>query len=189
MAVGCYGVLIARSNCVFDLQDIKHRSSVRWPLLQLLNRDLVLWFDRSNSQWVAFDDKCPHRLAPLSGPEARAVKSPRACATIFSTTVSQGLRFVWPDENGWERARATKPPMLPDDFDKPEFATVTIQWGLFYGNDTLLENVSDPSHIDFTHHKVVANDDNPKISAKFVAPCYSMNNCYGKDVKVPSIFT
>lgn len=33
---------------------------------QLLNRDLVLWFDPSQSQWVAFDDKCPHRLAPLS---------------------------------------------------------------------------------------------------------------------------
>lgn len=33
---------------------------------QLLNRDLVLWFDRSKSEWAAFDDKCPHRLAPLS---------------------------------------------------------------------------------------------------------------------------
>lgn len=33
---------------------------------QLLNRDLVLWFDPKQSQWAAFDDKCPHRLAPLS---------------------------------------------------------------------------------------------------------------------------
>ena len=33
---------------------------------QLLGRDLVLWFDRSAREWVAFDDKCPHRLAPLS---------------------------------------------------------------------------------------------------------------------------
>lgn len=39
----------------------------RYPTpFQLLNRDLVLWFDNSASQWVAFDDKCPHRLAPLS---------------------------------------------------------------------------------------------------------------------------
>ncbi|KAF7120415.1 hypothetical protein RHSIM_Rhsim13G0101100 [Rhododendron simsii] len=154
---------------------------------QLLNRDLVLWFDPSQSQWVAFDDKCPHRLAPLSegridenghlqcsyhgwsfdgcgsctgipqasseGPEARAVRSPRACATRFPTMVSQGLLFVWPDENGWERAQATKPPMLPDDFENPEYSTVTIQRDLFYGYDTLMENVSDPSHIDFAHHK------------------------------------
>lgn len=33
---------------------------------QLLGRDIVLWFDKSKDQWVAFDDKCPHRLAPLS---------------------------------------------------------------------------------------------------------------------------
>jgi len=40
------------------------------PLLptpfQLLVRDLVLWFDKANQEWVAFDDQCPHRLAPLS---------------------------------------------------------------------------------------------------------------------------
>lgn len=33
---------------------------------QLLGRDLVIWFDVNDKQWVAFDDKCPHRLAPLS---------------------------------------------------------------------------------------------------------------------------
>lgn len=43
---------------------------------------------------------------------------------------------------------------LPDDFENPEFSTVTIQRDLFYGYDTLMENVSDPSHIDFAHHKV-----------------------------------
>nr|GMD25431.1 pheophorbide A oxygenase, chloroplastic [Ipomoea batatas] len=208
---------------------------------QLLNREIVLWFDKSSSQWVAMDDKCPHRLAPLSegrldenghlqcsyhgwsfdgcgsctripqaaseGPEARAVKSPRACATKLPAMVSQGLLFVWPDENGWERAAATKPPMLPEDFDKPEFATVTIQRDLYYGYDTLMENVSDPSHIDFAHHKVTgrrdrakplpfkmessgpwgyagANSDNPKISAKFIAPCYAINKIE-IDTKLP----
>ena len=33
---------------------------------QLLGRDLVLWFDKGRNEWVALDDKCPHRLAPLS---------------------------------------------------------------------------------------------------------------------------
>ncbi|XP_031287674.1 pheophorbide a oxygenase, chloroplastic-like [Pistacia vera] len=210
---------------------------------QLLGRDLVLWFDNNNKEWVAFDDKCPHRLAPLSegrieenghlqcsyhgwsfdgcgsctripqaaseGPEARAFRSPRACATRFPTMVSEGLLFVWPDENGWERANATKPPLLPDDFDKPEFSTVTIQRDLFYGYDTLMENVSDPSHIDFAHHKVTgrrdrakplpfklessgpwgfagANDGNPRISAKFVAPCYYINKIE-IDTKLPIV--
>ncbi|KAM6573745.1 hypothetical protein CsatA_017825 [Cannabis sativa] len=210
---------------------------------QLLGRDLVVWKDKGSGQWVAFDDKCPHRLAPLSegridedgnlqcsyhgwsfdgcgscvkipqaapeGPEARAIRSPRACVTRFPTLVSQGLLFVWPDENGWERANATKPPMLPDDFDKPEFSSVTIQRDLFYGYDTLMENVSDPSHIDFAHHKVTgrrdrakplpfkmeatgpwgfagANDGNPRISAKFVAPCYYINKVE-IDTKLPIV--
>ncbi|GJW71843.1 pheophorbide a oxygenase, chloroplastic [Tanacetum coccineum] len=209
----------------------------------LLNRDVVIWFDRVGNEWVVFDDKCPHRLAPLSegridenghlqcsyhgwsfdgagscsripqasseGPEARAVQSPRACATRFPTMVSQGLLFVWPDENGLERARATKPPMLPDDFENPEFSTVTIQRDLFYGYDTLMENVSDPSHIDFAHHKVTGrrdrakplpfkmdsnghwgfsgeNEGNPKISAKFIAPCYYINKIE-IDTKLPIV--
>ncbi|KAL5169832.1 Pheophorbide a oxygenase, chloroplastic [Glycine soja] len=147
--------------------------------------------------------------ASSEGPEARAIGSPKACATRFPTLVSQGLLFVWPDENGWEKAKASKPPMLPDDFDKPEFATVNIQRDLFYGYDTLMENVSDPSHIEFAHHKVTgrrdrakplpfkmdsrgswgfsgANEGNPQISAKFVAPCYMMNKIE-IDTKLPVV--
>lgn len=33
---------------------------------QLLGRDIVLWFSTKTTEWVALDDKCPHRLAPLS---------------------------------------------------------------------------------------------------------------------------
>ncbi|XP_068646004.1 pheophorbide a oxygenase, chloroplastic isoform X2 [Aristolochia californica] len=210
---------------------------------QLLGREIVLWKDPKSGDWVAFDDKCPHRLAPLSegrideegclqcsyhgwsfdgkgscvripqasgqGPEARAVKSSRACSTRLPTMISQGLLFVWPDENGWKKALASKPPMLPSDFEDPEFATVTIQRDLFYGYDTLMENVSDPSHIEFAHHKVTgrrerakplpfkvestgvwgftgSNDGNPRISAEFFAPCYYMNKIE-IDTKIPII--
>lgn len=39
----------------------------RYPTpFQLLNRDLVIWKDPNSGDWVALDDKCPHRLAPLS---------------------------------------------------------------------------------------------------------------------------
>ena len=33
---------------------------------ELLGKRLVLWRDASQ-QWRAFEDRCPHRLAPLSG--------------------------------------------------------------------------------------------------------------------------
>ncbi|KAF2937264.1 pheophorbide a oxygenase, chloroplastic-like [Oryza sativa Japonica Group] len=208
---------------------------------QLLNRDLVIWKDPKSGEWVALDDRCPHRLAPLSegridetgclqcsyhgwsfdgsgactripqaapeGPEAKAVRSPKACAIKFPTLVSQGLLFVWPDENGWEKATATKPPMLPKEFEDPAFSTVTIQRDLYYGYDTLMENVSDPSHIEFAHHKVTgrrdrarplpfkmessgawgysgSNSGNPRISATFVAPCYALNKIE-IDTKLP----
>eukprot|EP00258_Populus_trichocarpa_P048154 XP_024464173.1 pheophorbide a oxygenase, chloroplastic isoform X3 [Populus trichocarpa] len=91
--------------------------------------------------------------------------------------------------------------MLPADLDKPEFSTVIIQHDLLYCYDTILENVSDPSQIDFSHHKVTGrrdrakplpfkvessgswgfagtNDGNPRISAEFVAPCYYMNKWF-----------
>lgn len=198
---------------------------------QLLGREIVLWQD-AQGNWRAFDDKCPHRLAPLSegrldengwlqcsyhgwsfredgscgripqaaseGPEAQALSSPRACAVSFPTLVSQGLLFVWPDEKGWEMSSKTKPPMLPEAFSDPRFSTVTIQRDLFYGYDTLMENVSDPSHIDFAHHKVTgrrdrakslsfkvessgpwgfsgSNSETPKITGYFIAPCYYVN--------------
>ncbi|XP_031503498.1 pheophorbide a oxygenase, chloroplastic [Nymphaea colorata] len=207
---------------------------------QLLGREIVLWKDREGN-WVAFEDKCPHRLAPLSegrvdedgwlqcsyhgwsfrsdgscaripqaspvGPESRAAASPKACVVKFPTLISQGLLFVWPDENGWEKASRTKPPMLPADFDDPQFSSVTIQRDLFYGYDTLMENVCDPSHIDFAHHKVTgrrdrakpltfkledsgfwgfsgSNDGNPRISSKFIAPCYLINKIE-IDTKLP----
>ncbi|KAI3938167.1 hypothetical protein MKW98_018723 [Papaver atlanticum] len=51
-------------------------------------------------------------LASNEEPESRVVESPRACAKKFPKLVSQGLLFVWPDENGWDKASASKPAML-----------------------------------------------------------------------------
>ena len=45
---------------------------------------------------------------------------------------------------------------LPKEFNDPTFSTVTIERDFFYGYDTLMENVSDPSHIEFAHYKVNA---------------------------------
>eukprot|EP00850_Spirogloea_muscicola_P004621 SM000020S05971 [mRNA] locus=s20:166436:168539:- [translate_table: standard] len=91
--------------------------------------------------------------AAQEGPEARAAANPRACTISFPTRVSQGLLFVWPNESGWHQAAATEAPKLPPVFDDPAFSSVSIQRDLYYGYDTLMENVADPSHIDFAHHK------------------------------------
>ncbi|CAK7339117.1 unnamed protein product [Dovyalis caffra] len=33
---------------------------------KVMGLDLVVWWDRNESQWKVFDDSCPHRLAPMS---------------------------------------------------------------------------------------------------------------------------
>ncbi|XP_039141000.1 protochlorophyllide-dependent translocon component 52, chloroplastic-like [Dioscorea cayenensis subsp. rotundata] len=33
---------------------------------RILGLDIVVWWDRVKEQWQVFDDRCPHRLAPLS---------------------------------------------------------------------------------------------------------------------------
>ena len=60
--------------------------------ITLLGRDLVLWRDQQGD-WRAFEDMCPHRLAPLSGvPPSAATKQPQQvligcrCADISSET-------------------------------------------------------------------------------------------------------
>ncbi|CAM6111882.1 unnamed protein product [Calypogeia fissa] len=145
--------------------------------------------------------------ASTTGPEAKAQFSPRSCATSLPTLVSDGLLFVWPDEKGWDKALNTEPPKLPPAFSDPEFAVVNIQRDLFYGYDTLMENVSDPSHIDFAHHKVTgrrdrakpipfkveesgywgfkgSNSDAPKITTGFLPPCYYYNRI---DIPAPKL--
>ncbi|KAG0470842.1 hypothetical protein HPP92_017542 [Vanilla planifolia] len=45
---------------VFDLDKRAPRS------LTVLGLDVVVWWDRAKERWRVFEDRCPHRLAPLS---------------------------------------------------------------------------------------------------------------------------
>ena len=45
------------------VQDLDPKQPSRFTLLE---RDLVIWWDRAQSSWRVFPDVCPHRLVPLS---------------------------------------------------------------------------------------------------------------------------
>ena len=45
------------------VQDLDPKTPSRFTLLE---RDLVIWWDRAASSWRVFPDVCPHRLVPLS---------------------------------------------------------------------------------------------------------------------------
>ncbi|MGL5195149.1 MAG: Rieske 2Fe-2S domain-containing protein, partial [Chroococcales cyanobacterium] len=48
---------------VYYLQDLDQSKIMRFTLLGV---DLAIWWDKTGQSWRAFEDKCPHRLAPLS---------------------------------------------------------------------------------------------------------------------------
>jgi len=104
------------------LRDLDRLRPQRFTLLE---RDLVLWWDRHAACWRAFDDVCPHRLVPLSEGrinDAGLLECPYhgwsfdgsgSCSTIpqmggdadpagrrsscrsLPTATGQGLLFVW----------------------------------------------------------------------------------------------
>lgn len=156
----------------------------------LLEQDLVIWWEKSTQSWRVFVDRCPHRLAPLSqGRIAEdgllecpyhgwafsgdgscdripqqvignaAETSKRACVQSFPTSVRQGMLFIYPGKP--ENAPHTKIPIVePIEESKEKWVVLNTFRDLPYDALTLLENVLDPSHVPFTHHRSVGNRDN-----------------------------
>ncbi|QEY33406.1 cell death suppressor protein Lls1 [Synechococcus sp. RSCCF101] len=155
----------------------------------LLGRDLVLWWDQQSSRWRAFEDRCPHRLVPLSQgrineagqlecpyhgwsfdgagtcqaiPQAEEGVSPgsrRASCLALPTAEGQGLLFVFAGEAG--RADATPLPLIPSLEEEGDAWLIQDTFrDLPMDAVTLLENVLDVSHVNFTHHRTVGRRDN-----------------------------
>ena len=155
----------------------------------LLERDLVLWWDRQGDQWRAFPDVCPHRLVPLSegrinqegllecpyhgwsfdgdgrcqripqAEEGVRSDSSRARCSALPTATAQGLLFVWTGDPA--RADHSALPLIPCLDDDPSSWTVQDTFrDLPMDALTLLENVLDVSHVPFTHHRTVGRRTN-----------------------------
>ena len=170
---------------IYFVSDLDKSKLARFTLLE---QDLVIWWDKSADTWRVFEDKCPHRLAPLSEgrvnergllecpyhgwgfsgegncevipqqPEGQAHTSSRACVRSYPTAIAQGLLFVYPGE---QNARHTPVPIIePMEEDADDWVCLNIFRDLPYDALTLLENVIDASHIPYTHHKTVGNRDN-----------------------------
>lgn len=172
---------------VHYIEDLDPAKPTRFTLLE---QDLVLWWDRQTNQWRAFVDQCPHRLVPLSEgriaedgllecpyhgwafrgdgacdripqqtADVSAHTSKRACVTALPTAVQQGLLFVYPGQP--ENATQVKVPIIEPMTESPEeWICLNTFRDLPYDALTLLENVLDPSHVPFTHHKSVGNRSN-----------------------------
>lgn len=172
----------------YPVHYVEDLDKTRLTRFTLLEQALVIWWDVHGGAWRVFEDKCPHRLAPLS--EGRVNKSghlecpyhgwafsgegtcehipqqsegykpsTRACVVSLPTTVQQGLLFVYPGKAA-SAAHVPVPLIEPLEEDPEGWVILNTFRDLPYDALTLLENVLDASHIPYTHHNTVGKREN-----------------------------
>lgn len=169
---------------VFYLEDLDKTQLHKFTLLE---RDLVIWWDRQSNAWKAFADRCPHRLVPLS--EGRiaedgllecpyhgwAFKGDGSCdripqqpidgnahrskrACVSTLPTAERQGMLFIYAGKPENANSVKIPIIePLETDTDKWTIFGTFRDLPYDAITLLENVLDASHLPFTHHKSVGN--------------------------------
>jgi phenylpropionate dioxygenase-like ring-hydroxylating dioxygenase large terminal subunit len=169
---------------VYYLDDLDKSKLASFTLLE---QDLVIWWDAQANAWKAFEDKCPHRLAPLSQGRIAddgmlecpyhgwAFSGSGSCQRIPQQVeggkAQQSQRacvraFPTALQQGLlfvyagkpeNAAKAPLPVVEPLNESSEGWICLNTFRDLPYDATTLLENVLDVSHIPFTHHKTVGN--------------------------------
>jgi phenylpropionate dioxygenase-like ring-hydroxylating dioxygenase large terminal subunit len=156
----------------------------------LLERPIVIWWDPRAETWRVFEDKCPHRLAPLS--EGRVNEAgllecpyhgwafsgsgtceqiPQASEEVQANLSSRACAISMPTSvqqnllfvypgKADNAPKVAVPIIEPVAADPEGWVVLNTFRDLPYDALTLLENVLDASHIPYTHHKTVGNRDN-----------------------------
>ncbi len=169
---------------LFFVQDLDKTQPNRFTLL---DEDLVIWWDQTAATWRVFQDQCPHRLAPLSegrinsqgqlecpyhgwtfsgtgncesipqqDVNGQAHIAQRACAKALPTVIRQEMLFAYPGNP--QNADTIKIPLVdPLEDGDNNWVVLNMFRDVPYDALTLLENVLDPSHLPYTHHKTVGN--------------------------------
>ncbi|NJO41713.1 MAG: Rieske 2Fe-2S domain-containing protein [Cyanobacteria bacterium CRU_2_1] len=153
----------------------------------LLDQDLVIWWEQQTGTWRVFDDKCPHRLAPLSEgritadgllecpyhgwafsgdgtcdripqqPEDGTAQQSKRACAISLPTTVK-QGLLFVYPGQPENAAKTKVPIVEPLEESPhEWVCLNTFRDLPYDALTLIENVLDASHVPFTHHRSVGN--------------------------------
>ncbi|KAG0614122.1 hypothetical protein M758_6G152500 [Ceratodon purpureus] len=117
-------------------------------------------------------------------------ESKKACVTVYPSMEHQGILWFWPDLSQGSinvEAAANPPPHIPE-FGDPAFGFDLSSRDLEYGYETLIENLMDPAHVNFAHHKIQGNRKNAtdlkfQITSKITPAGFS-----GKDENSEAIF-
>lgn len=99
--------------------------------------------------------------APKNGPKVH--ESPRACAKVYPAVEHQGMVWVFPTyEHGAAALAAQTPLPTVPELDDPNFVYDLNGRDLPYSYEILIENLMDPAHVPFAHHKIMGNRDQGK---------------------------
>ena len=169
------------------IQDLDRSKLTRFTLI---GKDVLIWWDKQGSCWRVFEDKCPHRLAPLSegriasdgllecpyhgwaftgdGKCDRIPQQPEdgkaeisQRACVASFPTTEGQGLLFVYPGTPEKAAKTKVPVVEGVPESGDgWVWVNTFRDLPYDALTLLENVLDPTHVSFTHHATVGNRSN-----------------------------
>lgn len=153
----------------------------------LLGKNIVIWWDKTAESWRVFEDKCPHRLAPLSEGridengllecpyhgwafagdgscqripqqvEGRTAEVSRR-ACAASLPTTERQGLLFVYSGKPENAPITQVPIVEPLLESPDgWVCLNTFRDLPYDALTLLENVLDASHVSYTHHRSVGN--------------------------------
>uniref|UniRef100_A0A0D6R5K1 Rieske domain-containing protein n=1 Tax=Araucaria cunninghamii TaxID=56994 RepID=A0A0D6R5K1_ARACU len=94
--------------------------------------------------------------APADGPPVHTSK--RACAGLYPSVQQQGIIWFWPSTDPLYKDIALEkmPPLIPVLSD-PSFRSVLSMRDIPYGYEILIENLMDPSHVPYAHHRLASN--------------------------------
>ena len=172
---------------VYYVQDLDKTKPTPFTLL---GKDIVIWWEPTTSSWRVLEDKCPHRLAPLS--EGRiaedgllecpyhgwAFSGSGECqripqqqldgkaetskrACVTSLPTVERQGLLFVYPGKPENAAKTKVPIVePLEESAEGWICLNTFRDLPYDAFTLLENVLDASHVPYTHHRTVGNRSN-----------------------------
>ena len=172
---------------IFYLEDLDRAKPNAFTLL---GQDLVIWWEEKTQSWQVFEDKCPHRLAPLSEgrinqlgllecpyhgwafsgssnceaiPQQRegAKAQTSQRACVKSMPTKICQDLLFVYPGSREYAEKTPVPIVEAiEENKEDWTVLNTFRDLPYDASTLLENVIDSSHIPYTHHRSVGNRSN-----------------------------
>jgi len=146
---------------------------------RILDEPVVL-FRGGDGKVAALEDRCPHRLVPLSmgtvvngalqcgyhgmtfGADGQCVRipgqeriPPRAVVRNYPIAERYGMAWIWMGE-----AERADPELLPEipHFDDPDWGKITDGYQHHPSNYlNIVENLMDPSHTTFVHKQTIGN--------------------------------